>query len=201
MNPSFLDHRSSTLVDLLGQRAALQGGQRFYTFLGETSDDATEVSYEEMDRRARRIGADLQEHASPGDRAVLLYPPGLDYVAAFFGCLYAGVIAVPAYPPDPSRLERTAAPPARHHPGRAGHGGAHHVASSVGMAEFLFEQAPELARAALDGHGRRCPRAAEPTGGAPALGADSLAFLQYTSGLHGHAQGRDAHATATCCTT
>ena len=44
---------------------------------------------------------------APGERALLIYPPGLDYIAAFFGCLYAGVIAVPAYPPNPAQLKRT----------------------------------------------------------------------------------------------
>ena len=49
--------------------------------------------------RSRTIAAWLQSRCRPGDRALLLYPPGLDFVAAFFGCLYAGVLAVPAYPP------------------------------------------------------------------------------------------------------
>jgi acyl-CoA synthetase (AMP-forming)/AMP-acid ligase II len=47
----------------------------------------------------------LRAHADPGDRVVLLVPPGLDYVASFFGCLYAGAVAVPAYPPNPRRAD------------------------------------------------------------------------------------------------
>ncbi len=53
----------------------------------------------ELDRRARAIAASLQEAARPDDRVLLLLPSDLDFVAAFFGCLYAGVVAVPAYPP------------------------------------------------------------------------------------------------------
>jgi acyl-CoA synthetase (AMP-forming)/AMP-acid ligase II len=61
------------------------------------------LSYRELDQRARTIAAALQADAEFGDRAVLLFPSGPDYVAAFFGCLYAGVIAVPAYPPESAR--------------------------------------------------------------------------------------------------
>ena len=57
-----------------------------------------------LDRRARALAAWLQEAGCAGERVVLLFPPGLDFVAAFFGCLYAGAAAVPAYPP---RLNRT----------------------------------------------------------------------------------------------
>jgi acyl-CoA synthetase (AMP-forming)/AMP-acid ligase II len=56
-----------------------------------------------LDRQARSIGALLQGLVPPGERALLLYPPGLEYIAVFFGCLYAGVVAVSAYPP---RLNR-----------------------------------------------------------------------------------------------
>ena len=58
----------------------------------------------ELDERARAVAVALDEGESL--RALLLYPPGLDFVAAFFGCLYAGVIAVPSYPPAPSRPGR-----------------------------------------------------------------------------------------------
>src|SRR5690606_14263887 len=55
------------------------------------------------DRQARAIAARLQDLKMTGERALLLYPSGLDFVAALFGCLYAGVIAVPAYPPRMNR--------------------------------------------------------------------------------------------------
>ncbi|MBV9786609.1 MAG: AMP-binding protein, partial [Chloroflexi bacterium] len=97
----------STLVDLLRWRASHQPDLQAYTFLSDSDADSVRLTYAELDRQARAIAAQLQEHTEPGDRALLLYPPGLDFVVAFFGCLYAGVIAVPAYPPHPSRLERT----------------------------------------------------------------------------------------------
>src|SRR5947209_19608171 len=99
--------RHSTLVDLLRQRALRRPDQLAYTFLldGETSD--RHLTYGELGRRARAIAAALRLAGVKGGRALLLYPPGLDFIEGFFGCLYAGVVAVPAYPPDPAKLNRT----------------------------------------------------------------------------------------------
>lgn len=60
----------------------------------------------DFDRRARRVADALLESGSAGDRAVLLYPPGLTLIAAFFGCRYAQRVAVSPSPPKPSRLTR-----------------------------------------------------------------------------------------------
>jgi acyl-CoA synthetase (AMP-forming)/AMP-acid ligase II len=65
------------------------------------------ISFAELHERALGVAHDLLTYAQPGDRALLLLPPGLDYVATIFGCFYAGVIGVSAPPPDPRRLERT----------------------------------------------------------------------------------------------
>ncbi|QDF05951.1 fatty acyl-AMP ligase [Myxococcus xanthus] len=88
-----------TLTDLLRWRASNQSEARAYTFLQDGEGQETTWTYGELDRQARAIAAALQEHKGAGERALLLYPPGLDYIAAFFGSLYAGVAAVPAYPP------------------------------------------------------------------------------------------------------
>lgn len=92
-----------TLVELLSWRALHQADHLAYTFLldGETKEAA--LTYEQLDARARSIGAWLQSLGMSGERVLLLYPAGLEYIAAFFGCLYAGAIAVPTYPP---RLNR-----------------------------------------------------------------------------------------------
>ncbi len=98
----------STLVDLLASRAAEQGGDTAFTFLIDGEREGPRLTYAELDERARSVARALRERGvSPGDRALLLYPPGLDFIPAFFGCLYAGVIAVPAYPPQPSQASRT----------------------------------------------------------------------------------------------
>jgi FkbH-like protein len=96
----------ASLVDLLRWRAANQPDQHAYSFLSHDGADTAYVSYADLDRQARTIAALLQREGLDGKRALLLYPPGLDYIAAFFGCLYAGVAAIPAYPPHPAHLER-----------------------------------------------------------------------------------------------
>src|SRR5215213_3824771 len=94
----------ATLVDLLRWRASHQPGRRAYTFLGDGEADESSVNYGELDRQARAVAARLQTlGVAGGERALLFYPPGLKYVAAFLGCLYAGVVVVPAYPPRPNR--------------------------------------------------------------------------------------------------
>ena len=72
-------------------------------FLADGATEETSLTYADLDREARAIAAWLQTITSRDDRVLLLYPPGLEYITAFFGCLYAGVIAVPAYPPRNNR--------------------------------------------------------------------------------------------------
>src|SRR3954466_11402698 len=93
---------SSTLVELLRQRAAATPDRLAFTFLVDADTVKETLTYGELDRRARSVAAALQSRGLTGERALLLYPPGLDYIVAFFGCLYAGVVAVPAYPPRPN---------------------------------------------------------------------------------------------------
>ncbi|ASS75413.1 hypothetical protein CIG75_10705 [Tumebacillus algifaecis] len=87
-----------TVSELLRRRAAEQGERAAYAFVSEDGSDQ-KMTYGELDRQARQWAALLQQRGATGERALLLYPPGMEYIAAFFGCLYAGVIAVPAYPP------------------------------------------------------------------------------------------------------
>src|SRR5579872_622101 len=97
-------HNFSTLVDILCWRAQHQPDQRAYIFLSDGEQQESSLTYAELDQRARAIGKTLQSLHASGERALLLYPPGLDYIAAFLGCLYAGVVAIPAYPPHSNRL-------------------------------------------------------------------------------------------------
>lgn len=95
----------ATLVDLLRWRASHEPERRAYTFLGDGEAEESSVNYGELDRQAQAVAARLETlGVAGGERALLFYPPGLKYVAAFLGCLYAGVVAVPAYPP---RLNRS----------------------------------------------------------------------------------------------
>jgi acyl-CoA synthetase (AMP-forming)/AMP-acid ligase II len=96
----------TSLVDILQWRAKHQPDRLAYRFLEDGEFAEVVWTYKELDQRARSVGALLQRTAKEGERALLLFPPGLDFIAAFFGCLYAKVIAVPAYPPHPARLEK-----------------------------------------------------------------------------------------------
>lgn len=99
-----IDLGASTLVETLRLRASRHPGRLAYTLLLDRDSGEKRLTYGELDRQARSIAGQLQASgAQPGDRALLLYPPGFDYLASFFGCLYAGVVAVPAYPPRNAR--------------------------------------------------------------------------------------------------
>ncbi|NEO35900.1 MAG: amino acid adenylation domain-containing protein [Moorea sp. SIOASIH] len=86
-----------SLVDLLGNRAQGMPNQQAYIFLENGETPSGSLTYGELDAKARAIAFHLQ--SMQGERALLLYPSGLEFITAFFGCLYAGVIAVPVYPP------------------------------------------------------------------------------------------------------
>lgn len=97
--------QATSFADILTRRAAEQPDETAFTFLGDGGDAS--ITYRWLDERARSIGAAIRDAGAAGERVVLVYPPGLDFVAALFGCFRANAAAVPAYPPDPTRLERT----------------------------------------------------------------------------------------------
>ena len=172
--------KSITLVELLRWRAQHQPGRRVYTFLVDGEAEEVHLTYQEIDRQARAIGVKLQSLAAPGERALLLYPPGLEYIAGFFGCLYAGIVAVPAYPPDPARLNRTL-PRLQAIVADGQATLALTTAPILSMAALLFDQAPDLKAlrwlATDDIAGDMADEWQDPGGS-----GDTLAFLQYTSG-------------------
>ncbi|WP_163867066.1 non-ribosomal peptide synthase/polyketide synthase, partial [Myxococcus eversor] len=177
--------RSTTLLDLLDGRVADKPDALLYRFLEDEAEPT--LSYAQLSAHARRIAGALQAVAASGERAVLLYPPGLEYIAGFFGCLYSGLVAVPAYPPDPSRLERTL-PRLRAVIRDAQATVVLTTSFILSMGDFLFEHAPDLkdlhwlATDAL-------PSDAAASWQRPQLSSDSLAFLQYTSGSTGTPKG------------
>ncbi len=98
-----------TLVTRFLERVADPPPGTMYRFLESGDVDGPTVSWTmaDLDLRARAIASRLQADDLVGQRALLLFAPGLDFVAAFWGCVLAGVVAVPAYPPDPSRVKQT----------------------------------------------------------------------------------------------
>ena len=170
----------NSMLDLLCCRAERQRNVRGYTFLVKGEREGPSLTYGALDQRSREIAVTIWRSLAPGERALLMYPPGLEFIAAFFGCLYAGVVAVPAYPPHPARLDRDLARL------RAIVADAQ-VGAVLGTEEILvtlptvFGNAPELA-----GLSKVTTDCTEPgdcgSWERPNLDPDSLAFLQYTSG-------------------
>lgn len=87
-----------TIVNFLAGHAQASPNKSAFTFINDGNDKAT-LSYLELHSAALSISSSLLSLVQPGDRVVLLLPQGLDYIQAFLGCLYAGVVAVPLYPP------------------------------------------------------------------------------------------------------
>jgi acyl-CoA synthetase (AMP-forming)/AMP-acid ligase II len=94
-----------SLVELLRSRADDAGGAVSHRFLRQGTDVTAELTYAELDRRARAAAVHLRRYGGPGDRVLLLYPAGLEFLVGFFGSLYAGMIPVPAYPPRPAQID------------------------------------------------------------------------------------------------
>lgn len=159
-----------TLVDLLRQQADRYGDKLAFTFTLDGESEQGRLTYSELDRKARAIAAGLQRRGAAGRRVLVICRPGLDSIAAYFGCLYAGAVAVPVQ----NRLVRlmTIVPDAR--------------------AGYVLADAETQTRvkAAVDGMVRRplqwslpdaAPEDAE-AWTAPDIGPGTTAMMQYTSG-------------------
>ncbi len=169
--------KTNTLVDLLRYRALHQPDRIAYRFLIDGETETVHLTYQELEQQARAIACQLQEFCQPGDRALLLYQPGLEYISAFFGCLFAGVVAVPAYPPRPNRsLSRIQSILAD-----AQAAIALTTTAIFAILEKRVADAPEL-----ENIGWLATDNIDPTQGNswkdPNVNSSTLAFLQYTSG-------------------
>lgn len=91
--------KPNTIIDLVRLRAEYGPAKRAYTFLRDGEEEEGGITYSELESRSRAVAAWLQTKIKAEDRVLLLLPPGIEYLTAFFGCLFAGVVAVPAYPP------------------------------------------------------------------------------------------------------
>jgi acyl-CoA synthetase (AMP-forming)/AMP-acid ligase II len=87
--------RPRSLIDVVRDGAMRLPDQPIFTFLGTSGAEEGELTYSELDASARAIGAMLQSFGARAERVMLLYPPGLAFIKAFFGCLYGGAIAIP----------------------------------------------------------------------------------------------------------
>jgi amino acid adenylation domain-containing protein/thioester reductase-like protein len=160
---------------MLRRRAKLRGDDRVYTFVHDDGRRDS-LTFGELDRRARAIAHRLSEQIGPGDRVVLLHPQGLDYAIAFYGCLYAGGVAVPAFPPNDGRMRRGG----ERLSVIIADAGARLALSTRSVIETgaIARALPGLPVLASDQLARADPAAWHE----PPIGSLSLALLQYTSG-------------------
>ena len=171
---------STTMIDLLRDRAAAQPHARAYTFMDDGERCGQSLTWAQLERRSRAIATAIRRHVEPGDRLLVMFPPSLDFVPAFFASLYAGAVAVPVYPPAGPKIERTMA---RLRGMVADAKPSLVVAPSCSAAhiQILAAAVPELQSVPwLDP--ATVPDEEADDWRAPAIDASSLAFLQYTSG-------------------
>jgi pimaricinolide synthase PimS1 len=165
-----------TLITLLDQRAASSTGK--YHFLKDGRDVADTADYATLRKHAFAVANQLRERAPEGARALLLYPPGLDVLPAFFGCLNAGIVAVPVPPPDGVRLKHSL-PRLQ---GIVADAEAEVILTTAGLRQDLearlSEALPDVHWIATD----TLTPAEETSFKLPDITAGSLAYLQYTSG-------------------
>lgn len=179
-----VDRSLETLVEVLRYRAQHHPDRLAYSFLPDGDDQGLSLTYGELDLYAKAIAARLRERSRPGDRALMLYPSGLEFVAGFFGCLYGGLVAVPAYPPRKNQnLGRLQAIIEDCDPVVV-----MTTAKVMRVAEPLFNETPDLANLSWLASDT-VPMAESANWSAPLINDNSLAFLQYTSGSTGSPKG------------
>ncbi|OAB58116.1 hypothetical protein AY600_04805 [Phormidium willei BDU 130791] len=180
-SPWSLPPNKDTWVAHLRHQASHRPNQTAFTFLQDGELAANSWTYGDLDHHSRTIAAHLQALGLSGERALLLYPAGLDYLAAFLGCLYAGVVAVPAYPPQNARKTPRILS----------------IAQDADPKIALTNQAmlPKLQQL-MGQHTIQQWLATDSLNPAlgdqwqpPDINSDTLAFLQYTSGSTGRPKG------------
>jgi 8-amino-7-oxononanoate synthase len=174
----------SNMIHLLRRRVQEHGEKMVYTYLKDGESQETKLTYSELEVRAHAIAARLQSCISPGERVLLLYPPGTEFPTAFFGCLCAGMIAVPTYPPHSNQFLTSLIATVSD----AGPRVALTTASTLEEYRHLIDQTPGLTALnwiCTDTIPDNLANAWQE----PPIGAESLAVLQYTSGSTGSPKG------------
>ena len=176
-----------TVVDALRANAERIPHDSLFTCLPDGEEAEAPITFAALDAKARAVAASLRAQAEPGSRALLLFAPGPEFIVAFFGCLYAGVVAVPTYLPHPAQrargLLRLAGVIEDAQP--AVILTTSDIRAYVEPAAYAIPELQETAWLATD----TIPDAGTAEWTAPELTPDSVALLQYTSGSTGQPKG------------
>ena len=161
----------TTLIDVLRFRCTTQGAQRAFSFLPDGETEGECLTYAELDDRARAIAVSLQQLTNPNETVLLLFPQGLDFLVAFFGCLYAGRIAVPAGLPKAYRVDARIAAIAAD------------AGASIALTTTTFAKMTRLSDIGVRLYALDALEPERSTDWVPSsMSPSTLAFLQYTSG-------------------
>ncbi len=177
------------LVRVLRRHAEERPDRPAFVHLVDGPSDHPSLTYAQLDRRARATADRLQDMGAAGEPVLLVYPPGLDFITAFFGCLYAGCVAVPTYPPHRHRVGDSFQAIAADTGAR--------VALSTASAAAQFQVVTEVKTGGQAATSSRVlwlatdqvPDASADRWNEPAIAADALAMLQYTSGSTSQPKG------------
>ncbi|ELS00507.1 amino acid adenylation enzyme/thioester reductase family protein [Xenococcus sp. PCC 7305] len=170
-----------TVVELLNYQARQQPNANAFTFLEDGESLEITITYQELTRRSQQIAIALKHLGLQDERALLLYPAGLDYLVAFFGCLSAGVIAVPAYPPQNARKTPRIQAIATDSSAEI----ALTTEKLLPKMQSLLGKNKDLKWLATDNLGLEIEENWQPEN----LNKNTIAFLQYTSGSTGTPKG------------
>lgn len=174
--------RYSNFVNILQERAVSHPNQVIFTFLADGEAESKSLTYQQLDQQARAIATSLQEKKGKGQRALLLYQPGLEFITAFLGCLYAGIIATPAYPPRPNRsFARLNA--------IIKDAGAVFALTTESLKKTIEQKLTKNTPLICLATDNINPELAEDWQELKDINQDSIAFLQYTSGSTGTPKG------------
>ncbi|VEP13142.1 Polyketide synthase family protein [Hyella patelloides LEGE 07179] len=172
-----------TFVDRIQGIVAKHPEKNAVTFLQDGETESSCLSYQKLQERAKAIATVLQSYHATGERALLLYQPGIEFVTAFLGCLYAGVVAVPAYPPRANRsIERLLSV--------VSDADAKFALTTTDLAEKIahkFEEEGNTSLQFIATDTTKTNLAADWY--RPDINSETLAFLQYTSGSTGKPKG------------
>src|SRR5262245_48350934 len=166
-----------SLVDLLRHRGTEQPNDRAYVFVSDKGEEEVVLTFGQLHQRAGMVAARLAECGQPGDRALLLFGPGLDFIIGYFGCLLAGVIPVPMMLPRRNSSLDSSASIVRDCAPRFAMTNAHLNIARPDVIERFRGSLMQWVK--VDQPGEQSIELARPVW---APSREDIAFLQYTSG-------------------